>query len=183
MSLLVSNKIYYKFMINKFKLLKIFVDKGIKFNKYEHEAFYTVEDSGIKRDKIQGDHTKNLFLKNKKNYFYLFSCEENSVVDLRRFSKSISAENLSFAREEYLIKYLGVKPGSVSPYALLNDIDNQVDFYLEDKIYNSKNINFHPLINTSTITVQTKDFLNFMIENEKKINIFSLDNYKIIKIL
>ena len=71
----------------------------------------------------------------------------------------------------------------MSPYALLNDIDNKVEFYLEDKIYNSNNINFHPLINTSTITVQTKDFLNFMIENEKKINIFSLKNYKIIKIL
>ena len=158
-------------------------DKCIKFIKYEHEAFYTVEDSEIKRSEIQGSHTKNLFLKNKKNLFYLFSCGEYSVVDLRRFSKSVSAGNLSFAKEEYLIKYLGIKPGSVSPYALLNDIDNQVDFYLENKVYNSKNINFHPLINTSTITVQTKDFLDFMIENKKKINIFSLENYKIIKIL
>ena len=132
---------------------------------------------------MQGCHTKNLFLKNKKNFFLLFSCEENSTVDLRRFSKSISAGNLSFAREEYLIKYLGVKPGSVSPYALLNDINNRVEFYLEDRIYHSNSINFHPLINTSTITVQTKDFLNFMTENKKKINIFSLENYKIIKIL
>ena len=128
----------------------------------EHEPLYAVEDSSIKRGEIQGDHTKNLFLKNKKNFFYLFSCEENSVVDLKRLSKLASAGNLSFAREEYLLKYLGVKPGSVSPYALLNDIDNQVDFYLENKVYNSKNINFHPLINTSTITVQTKDFLDFM---------------------
>ena len=170
-------------MIKKTDLLKMLDHKNIKFNKYEHEALYAVKDSGIKRGDIQGNHTKNLFLKNKKNYFYLLSCEENSVVDLRRFSKSISAGNLSFAREEYLIKYLGVKPGSVSPYALLNDINNQVDFYLEDRIYNSKNINFHPLVNTSTITVQTKDFLDFMIDNKKKINIFSLDNYKIIKIL
>ena len=170
-------------MIKKTDLLKMLDHKRIKFKKYEHEALYAVENSCIKRGKIQGDHTKNLFLKSKKNFFYLFSCEENSIVELRRFSKSVGAGNLSFAREEYLIKYLGVKPGSVSPYALLNDIDNQVDFYLENKVYNSKNINFHPLINTSTITVQTKDFLNFMIENEKKINIFSLDNYKIIKIL
>ena len=170
-------------MIKKSDLLKMLDHKSIKFKKYEHEALYTVGDSGIKRGNIQGDHTKNLFLKNKKNFFCLFSCEENSVVDLKRFSKSISAGNLSFAKEEYIIKYLGIKPGSVSPYALLNDIDNQVDFYLENKVYNSKNINFHPLINTSTITVQTKDFLDFMIENQKKINIFSLENYKIIKIL
>ena len=170
-------------MIKKTDLLKMLDHKRIKFKKYEHEALYAVENSSIKRGVIQGDHTKNLFLKNKKNFFYLFSCEENSVVELRRFSKSLGAGNLSFAREEYLIKYLGVKPGSVSPYALLNDIDYKVDFYLEDKIYNSKKINFHPLINTSTITVQTKDFLDFMIENKKKINIFSLDSYKIIKIL
>ena len=170
-------------MIKKNDLLKILDHKSIKFKKYEHEALYSVNDSSIKRGEIQGEHTKNLFLKNKKNFFYLFSCEENKTVDLRRFSKSVGAGNLSFAREEYLIKYLGVKAGSVSPYALLNDIDNQVDFYLEDNIYNSNNINFHPLINTSTITVQTKDFLNFMIEKKKKINIFSLENYKIIKIL
>ena len=155
-------------MIKKSDLLKMLHDKCIKFIKYEHEAFYTVKDSGIKRGKIQGDYTKNLFLKNKKNFFYLFSCEENRVIDLRRFSKSVGAGNLSFAKEEYLIKYLGIKPGSVSPYALLNDIDNQVHFYLEDKVYNGKKINFHPLINTSTITVQIKDFLDFMIENKKK---------------
>ena len=170
-------------MIKKSDLLRMLDHKRIKFKKYEHEALYAVENSSIKRGMIQGDHTKNLFLKIKKNFFYLFSCEENSIVELRRFSKSLGAGNLSFAREEYLIKYLGVKPGSVSHYALLNDIDNKVDFYLEDKIYNSKKINFHPLINTSTITVQTKDFLDFMIKNKKKINIFSLDSYKIIKIL
>ena len=170
-------------MIKKSDLLKMLEHKGIKFKKYEHEALYTVGDSCIKRSDIQGDHTKNLLLKNKKNFFCLFSCEENSVINLKRFSKSISAGNLSFAKEEYLIEYLGIKPGSVSPYALLNDIDNQVHFYLEDKVYNSKNINFHPLINTSTISVKTTDFLDFMIENKKKINIFSLENYKIIKIL
>ena len=170
-------------MIKKSDLLKMLDQKSIKFKKYEHKALYTVQDSEIKRGNIQGGHTKNLFLKNKKNYFNLFSCEENSFVDLKRFSKSITVGNLSFAREEYLLKYLGVKPGSVSPYALLNDIDNQVDFYLEDKIYNNKNINFHPLINTSTISIKTTDFLSFMIENNKKINIFSLKNYKIIKIL
>ena len=164
-------------------LIEMLNKKEVPYTKHEHEALFSVEDSKGKRGTIEGAHTKNLFLKNKKNFFLLFSCEENSIVDLRRFSKSISAGNLSFAREEYLIKYLGVKPGSVSPYALLNDINNQVDFYLEDKVYNSNNINFHPLINTSTITVQTTDFLDFMIENKKKINIFSLENYKIIKIL
>ena len=170
-------------MIDKIKLLQLLDNKKINYKIFNHPPLHSVKDSINMRGTINGAHTKNLFLKNKKNFFYLFSCEENSVVELRRFSKSLGAGNLSFAREEYLVKYLGVKPGSVSPYALLNDIDYKVNFYLEDKIYNSKKINFHPLINTSTITVQTKDFLDFMIKNKKKINIFSLDSYKIIKIL
>ena len=82
-----------------------------------------------------------------------------------------------------MLKYLEIKPGSVSPYALLNDKDNKVHFYLEDKLYKSNKINFHPLINTMTITLVTSDFINFMIENKKKINIFSLNDYRLIQTL
>ena len=170
-------------MIKKFDLLKILEDKKIKYFKYEHEPLYTVNDSKVKRGKIEGGHTKNLFLKNKKNFFCLFSCEEKSCVDLKKFSKAISAGNLSFAKEKYLDKYLGVKPGSVSPFALLNDKNKEVDFFLEDTLYKNKKLNFHPLINSSTITIETSDFINFMIENKKKINIFSLMNYNIVETL
>ena len=99
-------------------------------------------------------HTKNLFLKNKKNNFFLFSCDENAKVDLKLFSKSIDAKNLSFANAEYLEQFLGIKPGSVSPFALLNDKDNVVEFYLDEKLFNSEIINFHPLINTTTISIK-----------------------------
>ena len=131
---------------------------------------------------MKGAHTKNLFLKNKKNQFVLFSCNENSIVDLKNFSKSIGLKNLSFAKPEYLLKFLGIKPGSVSPFGLLNDSDNIVDFYLEEVLENSTDINFHPLINTSTISLKTKDFISFMIENKKKINIFSLSQNRLVKV-
>jgi len=170
-------------MFEKSDLLKILDDKCIHYKKYEHEALFSVEDSENKRGDIKGSHTKNLFLKNKKNKFCLLSCEENSIVDLKKFSKSVNAGNFSFAREQYLLEYLGIKPGSVSPYALLNDMDNKITFYLESKLYNSNKINFHPLINTTTITILTADFIKFMIENKKKINIFSLKDYKLIKTL
>ena len=71
-------------------------------------------------------------------------------------------------------------PGSVSPYALLNDTENLVTFYLDKKLVDSEIISFHPLINTTTITTKTKDFIGFILENNKKINIFSLDNYSIV---
>ena len=110
----------------------------------------------------------------------MFSCEEKASVDLKRFSKSINAKNLSFANENYLKKYLGIKPGSVSPYALLNDTQNVVNFYLDEKLVKSDIINYHPLINTTTISIRTKDFINLIIENKKKINIFSLESYNIV---
>ena len=163
-----------------FELLRV---KGLDFQIHNHEPLYTVEDSEKFRGKIKGSHTKNLFLKNKKNSFFLFSCDENAAVDLKLFSKSIDAKNLSFANESYLDKYLGIKPGSVSPFALLNDKNKEVNFYLDQKLYESEIINFHPLINTTTISIKMNDFINFILENEIKINIFSLNNYSITKVL
>ena len=170
-------------MTTKLELFEILRIKSIKFQIHEHQPLYTVEDSERLRGEISGSHTKNLFLKNKKNSFFLFSCDERAQVDLKRFSKSIDGKNLSFAKEEYLDKYLQIKPGSVSPFALLNDIKNEVKFYLDEKLAKGMLINFHPLINTTTISLKTKDFISFMVENNKKINIFSLDSYSVVESL
>ena len=116
-------------MFSSVKFLNLLKEKGYDFQIHKHDALFTVEDSKKLRGKIKGSHSKNLFLKNKKNKFYLFSCEEKSSVDLKKFSKAIDAKNLSFAKEEYLSSLLGVQPGSVSPYALLNDMNNEVLFY------------------------------------------------------
>ena len=162
------------------KLIKL---SSKEFQIHEHQPLYTVEDSEKLRGEISGSHTKNLFLKNKKNSFFLFSCDEKAQVDLKQFSKSIEGKNLSFAKEEYLDKYLQIKPGSVSPFALLNDTKNEVKFYLDEKLAKSKLINFHPLINTTTISLKTNDFISFMVENNKKINIFSLESYSVVETL
>ncbi len=169
--------------MKKSDLLDILREKNIDFQVHEHKPLYTVEDSEKLRGKIDGSHTKNLFLKNKKNEFFLFTCNERAKIDLKQFSKSINAKNLSFANENYLEKYLGIKPGSVSPYALLNDKKNNVSFYLDENLEKSEKINFHPLINDTTITMKTSDFINFILENKKRINIFSLEHYTIVKTL
>ena len=93
-------------MLTKLKLLEILRGKSIDFQIHEHKALYTVKDSENLRGNISGYHSKNLFLKNKKDNFFLFSCDENAQVDLKKFSKSINGNNLSFAKEEYLVKYL-----------------------------------------------------------------------------
>ena len=169
--------------MKKTDLLGILREKNIDFQVHEHKPLYTVEDSEKLRGKIDGSHTKNLFLKNKKNEFFLFTCNERAKIDLKQFSRSINAKNLSFANENYLEKYLGIKPGSVSPYALLNDKENNVSFYLDENLEKSEKINYHPLINDTTITMKTSDFINFILENKKRINIFSLEHYTIVKTL
>ena len=169
--------------MKKLDLLNKFDSECINYKLYDHEPLFSVKESENKRGEISGMHTKNLFLKNKKNYFCLFSCEESCVVDLKKLSKGIFAGNLSFAKEEYLIKYLGVNPGSVSPFGLLNDKENKVNFFLEEKLFKSNKINFHPLINTATITIKTCDFIKFINQNNKRINIFSLGKNELIETL
>ncbi len=168
-------------MLNSTKLIKFLREKNYNFTVHEHSPLFTVQDSKNLRGKIKGAHTKNLFLKNKKNDFFLITCEENDKLNLKQVAKSLSLGNISFAKEEYLDSYLGIKPGSVSPLALLNDIKNVVSFYLEKSLYDSDFVNFHPLLNTLTITMKTNDFIEFMIENNKKIHIFSLAQGNVLK--
>ena len=168
-------------MLTPKELIKLLDVKGYDYDLHEHKALFTVEDSNKLRGEIAGLHSKNLFLKNKKNKFYLFSCEEFSKINLKTFSKSLDIGNVSFAKKEYLLELLGINPGSVTPFALLNNTENNIDLYLEDKMHESEYINFHPLTNKATVTIKSKDFIEFMIENNKKIHIFSTSNETIVK--
>ena len=160
-------------MLDPKNFINVLKKSNYEFQIHDHKPLFTVEDSQQLRGKIKGAHSKNLFLKNKKNSFFLISCEENDKINLKQTSKALGMGNVSFAKEELLLKLLGIKPGSVSPYALLNDKNNEVCYYLEKKLYDSEFLNFHPLTNTSTLTINTNEFIKFMIENKKKIHIFS----------
>ena len=168
-------------MYNSLELIDLLKKKKYNIKVHEHDPLFTVEDSKKLRGKINGTHSKNLFLKNKKNEFFLFTCEELVKIDLKKISKSLKLGNISFAKQENLEQYLKIKPGSVSPFALLNDDGDFVNFYLEQTLYESKLVNFHPLINTFTITIETNKFIEFMIENNKKIHIFSSSEGKVLK--
>ncbi|MEE3002918.1 MAG: YbaK/EbsC family protein [Pseudomonadota bacterium] len=168
-------------MLTSKQLINLLKEKKYDFEVHEHNPLFTVQDSVDFRGKIEGAHSKNLFLKNKKKNFYLLSCEENDEFNLKNISKALNLGNVSFAKKEYLEQYLGIKPGSVSPFALLNDKHNDVVFFLEKTLYEAKLINFHPLVNTLTITMQTQNFIKFMIENNKKIHIFSSTEGVIVK--
>ena len=163
--------------MNKSNLLTLLSKQNIKFDVHEHAPLYTVVESKKLRGKTEGVHTKNLFLKNKKNKFFLVSCQESTIVDLKQLKKALNLGNISFARDLYLKNILRVKPGSVTPFGLINDQNNEIKFFLDKKILYHKKVNFHPLVNTSTVSLDTKDFLLFMKKNNKLVNIFNFDNY------
>ncbi len=168
-------------MYDSSTLIELLKKEKYQIKIHQHDALFTVEDSKKLRGKIDGAHSKNLFLKNKKNEFFLFSCEEADEINLKKVTKLLELGNVSFAKQNYLEQYLKIKPGSVSPFALLNDDGGFVNFYLEQTLYESDFVNFHPLINTFTITIETKKFIEFMIENNKKIHIFSSSEGKVLK--
>ena len=103
-------------------LIDLLNKKSIRFKLTEHKPLFTVEDSKNLRGQIEGAHSKNLFLKDKKDNFYLVSFIEDIVADLKKASIPLGSKKLSFAREEYLMQYLGIRPGSVSPFGLVNDL-------------------------------------------------------------
>ena len=111
-------------------LLEYFEKKNIEYKEYSHEKLFTVKDSKKLRGAIAGAHTKNLFLKDKKNNLFLISCLESRMIDLKKVRSALLAKNLSFCSENILLKVLGVGAGSVTPFGLINDIEkkNQILF-------------------------------------------------------
>ena len=166
--------------MNKNALLELFQQQSISFDIYDHAALYTVKDSIKIMGNIEGAHTKNLFLKNKKNQFFLIACLQTTKIDLKKLQKKINIGNISFAKDKYLRSLLGVEPGAVNPFGLLNDVNNEINFFLDIKITFSKKVNFHPLVNTSTVTLNTNDFIKFMKINNKLVNILNFDNYSVV---
>ena len=161
-------------MLYKKDLINLLDISGCDYFIKEHEALHTVEDSKALRGTIPGAHSKNLFLKDAKGQFYLLSIEENASIDLKKTMKHIGSKKLSFAKTEYLHSILGIEPGSVSPFSLINDKNKKVIFYLDKKFLDSEKVNFHPLVNTATINISTVDMISFIEKHHNSVNLLDL---------
>ena len=136
---------------------------GIVTTTVEHPPLFTVEQSRTLRGTIPGGHTKNLFLIDRKDRLFLVSAEEDASVDLKRLHTKISASSrLSFGKPELLRSALGIEPGSVSPFAAINDKDHTVTIVLDAALMRHDTINFHPLINSRTTRIKREDFIRFL---------------------
>ena len=165
-------------MIFKDDLIRMLNDNGFEYFVEEHAPLFTVEDSKLLRGQIEGAHSKNLFLKDAKANFFLISIEESATIDLKKTMQQIQSKKLSFAKPEYLQDILGIEPGSVSPFALLNDTKKQVEFYLDRSFLDSETVNFHPLINTATVNISPQNLIELIEKYHNPVNYIDLENLK-----
>ena len=137
-------------------------DLGIKTAVTRHEAVFTVEEARALRGEVPGGHCKNLFLKDKKGAFWLIVCLEDAAINLKGLPAQIGAARISFGSADLLREVLGVEPGSVTPFALINDTAHQVNVVLDDNMMHMDVVNYHPLVNTATVTLTPDDLLKFI---------------------
>lgn len=135
---------------------------GIEHSTVSHPPLFTVEDGRGWHDKIPGLHCKNLFLKDKKGKVWLASMPGDKRADLNRLEKRIGAARLSFGKPELLLEVLGLTPGSVTPFGLINDLARVVTPVIDEDLLKSEWVNFHPLHNAASTVLRSADVLRFM---------------------
>lgn len=139
--------------------------RNIKYEVVEHEPVHTMEDMDALGLSQKGVLCKNLFLRDAKGKrHFLITLSEKKNADLKSLGKSLGAGTLSFASEERLETYLGLKQGSVSPFGLMNDVNHAVEFFIDKDLSREKSLGIHPLENTATVFLSYKDLDKFLWE-------------------
>jgi len=144
------------------QLLTELENLNIHYDSHFHPPLHTVEESQALRGKITGGHCKNLFLKDKKGELWLIVCLEDALIDMKTLNTKIGSARLSFGRPELLREILGVTPGSVTPFALINDSKTRVNVILDSEMMACEKLNYHPLSNEQTVTIRKEDLLVFI---------------------
>ena len=141
------------------RLLAWMAEHDIAQTTHDHPAVFRVEEGLELKAALPGAHTKNLFLKNKKKgRLWLISARQDTVIDLKRAPALIGSDRLSFGNETLMWETLGVRPGSVTALALINDTDRRVSFVLDQALWDADIVNFHPLTNTATTALDQAAF-------------------------
>ena len=144
-------------------LFRFLDDLSIAHSTKNHPPVFTVSESESLRDEIPGGHTKNLFVKDKKDQYFVLTVEERATVDLKAVHKAIGASSrVSFGKPEKLMEYLGVIPGAVTVFGAFNDTDGNVTFVLDEDLMKHDIINGHPLSNDATTSIGRDDLVRFL---------------------
>ena len=143
-------------------LIAFFDAHAIAHETTDHPAVFRVEEGEGIKDDIPGTHTKNLFLKDAKGRLWLISAQDDTAIDLKRLHTVIGSARLSFGSAELMEQALGVTPGSVTAFGLVNDVERRLTFVLDRRLAQAERVNFHPLTNTATTGVSREGFAAFL---------------------
>jgi Ala-tRNA(Pro) deacylase len=148
---------------------------GIRYEHYEHPAVFNAEDASKHWDPIAGVQCKNLFLRNKKgDRHYLVVLEISKRADLKDLVKVVGDDRLSFGSADRLMDKLGLTPGSVSPFGLINDADASVRVIFDADLRGKDRLIFHPNINTASIVVSWADLEKFLATRRNSVRILQI---------
>jgi Ala-tRNA(Pro) deacylase len=134
---------------------------GLAHRTVGHAPVFTVGQAREHRGELPGHHIKNLFLRNRKEAMWLVVALEDREIDLKRLGDVLGAGRLSFGSPERLRRHLGVEPGSVTPFSVINDPDHQVTLVLDRGLAGGGPVNAHPLVNTMTTAISFADLSRF----------------------
>ena len=135
--------------------------QGLAWTHHTHPPLHTVEESRALRGQMPGGHCKNLFLKERKGGYWLAVCLEDREIRIKHLEKAVGARRLSFGNSDDLLDRLGVLPGAVTPFALINDASAEIRLILDRQMLDHDILNYHPLQNTATIAMSSADLLRF----------------------
>ena len=136
---------------------------GIKHATVKHPPVFTVEQAASLRGQIAGGHTKNLFLRDKKNALYLVVAQEDATIDLKGLHRTLGASGrFSFGSADLLMEVWGVVPGAVTPFGAINDTAGRVTVVLDSPMMEFETLNYHPLVNTMTTSIGRDDLVKFL---------------------
>jgi Ala-tRNA(Pro) deacylase len=150
-------------MIGQKELYELLEKLSVSIEYHEHPHIATIEAARIYWKDINAGKCKNIFFRNHKgNRHYLVILEHLRQLNIRDLEKRLKQGKLSFASDLRLKKYLGVEPGSVSPFGLINDKEKHVHLFIDEKLNEYEHLVFHPNANTASLVISKADFLKFL---------------------
>jgi Ala-tRNA(Pro) deacylase len=150
-------------------------DHEIEFDRHDHPAVFTVEESDQLVPSLPGAKTKNLFLRDQKGKrHFLVVVPAHKRVNINALPEALGSSRLSFGSAARLKKYLGVEPGAVTLLAIFNDPDHVVEVFMDKALWESEAFNFHPLVNTSTLVISRKNIQRFIEATGHEIQIVNI---------
>lgn len=149
-------------MAGEAELYAFLRELGVTWRHHTHPPLRTVEESRALRGEMPGAHVKNMFLKDKRGGLYLATCLEDRRIRIRDLERAVGAKGMSFGKPDLLAEVLGVLPGAVTPFALLNDRERRVRFLIDEALRAHDLVNVHPLHNEATTAIALADLDRFL---------------------